>query len=217
MMKTMIGYLENQRKIMTKTMTRSEFIETYYHTEPKKFISNLKCTTTSVIFKWAEEQKLKSGGVILSHQLSRDTRWGTAIVSGPDSTIRPGDSLLMSARPVVYNFNIDGENLMNTSDASVLAIKRGNNLLTNKNTFLYSWLEDKEEVSPGGIVLMKKDSTKENEPRKCLVHAAGSETGLHKGDIALLAYKVSAYKIVIDGIEMHNGGFEEVICFWPKD
>lgn len=195
-------------------MTRSEFIETYYHTEPKKFISNLKCTTTSVIFKWAEEQKLKSGGVILSHQLSRDTRWGTAIVSGPDSTIRLGDSLLMSARPVVYNFNIDGENLMNTSDASIMAYKRNGTLHATCGTIIYEWLEQAETVTESGIVIIETLSNQEMTPRWAKVVACGPDSGVKTNDEVLLAFKSDAYTISIDGYgELHNAGASEVIAY----
>ena len=180
-----------------------------------KKLNDIKTTTTSVIFSWPEDEpKPKAGSIELVDFLSKDVGWAKAVVTGPDSVIKPGDDILLSRRVVSFDFEIDGKPLGNTSDNSCLAYKHNGELHATGKTLLYSWIEEKEEVSPSGIILIKKDSTKELEPRKALVHAAGELTGVKKGDIVLLAFKSDAYKINIDGIEMMNAGCEEIICYW---
>ena len=174
----------------------------------------LQTTTTTVIYKWDEEQKLESNGIVLSQALSKDTRWAKAVVCGPDSIIEPGDKLLMSARPTVSYFEVNGENLMNTSDASIMSYKRDGKLGCTKGTFLYSYIETPEEITESGIIVVKKTTTKEFEPIKVLVEAAGPDSGVQAGDVVLLLYKNDCYKLNIDGKELQNAGAEEVICLW---
>ena len=176
--------------------------------------NELRCTTTTVLYEYIDEPVLKEGSIILTQALSRDTRWVRCVASGPESVIKPGDLLLLSHRAVSFKFEHNEKTIMNTSDASCLAYKHNNKLHATGKTFLYSWLEEREEKTNSGIVLVRKESTKEMEPRKAFVHAAGKDTGVQAGDIVLLAYKHDAYKIEIDGIELHNGGFEEIICYW---
>jgi hypothetical protein len=173
----------------------------------------LNCTTTNIIYKYIDEPKLKHGDIILSSALSKDTRWVQCVVSGPDSIISPGDKMMLSYRAVCYKFEYEGHELMNTSDKSTLCFKHNDEYYSTCGTILYYWLEDEEEVTESGLVLVKKNSTKELEPRWAKVFCAGPDAGVNRGDHVLLAYKTDAYKFHIDGIELHNAGSEEIICY----
>jgi len=177
-------------------------------------MKDIKTTSTTVLFQWPEDEpKPKAGSIELVDFLSKDIGWAKAVVTGPESVIEPGDDILLSRRVVSYDFEIDGKPLGNTSDNSCLAYKHNGELHATGKTFLYSWLEEKEEVSPSGIILIRKNSTKELEPRWAICHAAGNQTGISKGDHVLIAFKSDAYTLKIDGIEMHNAGVEEIIAF----
>ena len=178
----------------------------------------LKCITTNVLYRYIDntEDYLKAGSIHLTSALTRDTRWVEAVICGTDSVITPGDKLLLSFRAVSLQFEHPEtkELLMNTADASCLAYKHNGQLKATGKTMLYEWLEEQEETTASGIVLMKKTVTKEFEPRWAKVHAAGADTGVQAGDMVLLAWKHDAYKIEIDGVELHNGGVEEIITFY---
>ena len=173
----------------------------------------LSATTTTVLFKWCEPPKKQVGSILLSDQLKMETRWATACVCGPDSIITPGDKILMSARPVTYKFNINGEDMENTADKSILAFKHLGELRATAGTILYEWLEPEEETTASGIILVQKAATKELEPRWGRVIASGPTSGVRPGDHILLAWKSDAYTIEIDGRELHNAGMEEISCF----
>ena len=177
-------------------------------------MNDLKTTTTTVLYKWpTNDEKPKAGSIELVDFLSKEVGWAEAVVTGPESVIAPGDDILLSRRVVSYDFEANGQPLHNTSDNSCLAYKHNGVLQATGKTLLYSWLEDKEEISAGGILLVRKDSSKEMEPRWAIVQAAGKDTGVKKGDHVLLAFKADAYKFNIDGVIMHNAGCEEIICF----
>ncbi len=179
-----------------------------------------KALTTTVLYQWPKnEPKPQAGSIELIKFLSKDTGWATAVVTGPDSVIEPGDPILLSRRVVSADFEINGETMHNTSDNSCLAYRRGTELRATGKTMLYSWIEDEqEEVTESGIVLLKANKTKEFEPKWALVHAAGEQTGVKAGDHVLLMYKLDNYHIDIDGIQMRNAGVEEIITFYtPKE
>lgn len=174
----------------------------------------LRATNTNVLYtKRDNTAKLKHGGIHLLDFLSRDTMWCDCVVAGDESVLKAGDELLLSHRPVSYTFEIDGVTMYNTSDASTMAYKRDGKLFCTGKTLLYTWIEEAETVSEGGLILMKKNATIEREPRWALCHAAGGTTGVQAGDHVLLAYKTDCYTVNIDGIDMHNAGFEEVIAY----
>ena len=175
----------------------------------------LQATNTNVIAKWAEEKKLRSGTLILSREPYRHTRWAEAVTVGQLSMLRPGDELLLSARPTAYYFSYEGDLLMNTSDAATLAYRRDGVLGATCGTVIYEWLEPVEETTASGIVVVRKESTKEMETRWALVHAAGPDSGVKAGDHILLAYDKDCYSIenIIDGKKLHNAGKEAIVCF----
>lgn len=174
------------------------------------------CTLTNCLFRWKEEKKLRGSLIHLTREPFRHTRWAEALVTGPHSMLRPGDELLLSARPTTYFLNIDGETLMNTSDAATLAYRRDGVLGATCSTLLYEFIEPEEEKTDSGIVLVRRESTKELETRRARVWAAGPETGVKVGDEILIAYNKDSYAIenVIEGRKLHNAGKEAVICVW---
>ena len=173
----------------------------------------LKATGENVIFERPQEDEKKHGSLYLVNDLKMDTMWAKCIVAGHDSTLKHGDSLLLSKRVTTMDLNIDGRTLNNTSDASVMAYKRDGVLNCTKGTILYELIEPPEEVTESGIVLMKKTVTKEFEPVWCKVIAAGPESGVKPGNEILIAWKSDCYTIEIDGKKLHNAGKEEVICY----
>ena len=174
----------------------------------------LHAPTDAVLYRWLKPKALTAGSILLTKELSKDTRWAECLVAGPDSVVKAGDEILLSARPVSYTFEIDGEIMHNTSDKSCLAYKHEGILNATGKTILYTWLEEpQEEVSAGGIVLVRKEKTKELEPRWAKVVACGPETGVQKGDEVLLAWKSDNYVLEIDGLKLHNAGAEEIIAF----
>ena len=172
-------------------------------------------TSNNMIFQWATPRNLSAGSIQLLKELSRDVRWGICRYAGPESVVKPGDEVLLSARPVSAFFELDGEVMGNASDKSCLAYKRDGKLHATGKTILYSWLEEPEEKTESGIVLVRKVTTREMEPRWAKVHACGPETGVQEGDEILIMFKADAYKIegVLDGVTLHNAGAEEVILY----
>lgn len=178
-------------------------------------------TSTNVLFRWKQEKKLRAGNIILSREPFRSTRWAEAVVTGPQSLLRPGDELLLSARPATTNIHVNGETLMLTSDAATLAFWRTTSddtkaLGATKGTVIFEWLEPEEEVTESGIVLVKKAENKELEARRAKVWAAGPESGVQAGDTILTLYNKDAYAIetIVEGKKLQNCGAESVICFW---
>lgn len=182
-------------------------------------MTKFKTTSTNIIFKWPrEEQNLKEGSIELLRFLSRDTGWAECVEPGPDSVVSKGDKLLLSRRVTTYKLNIDGEEMGNTSDASVLGYEHKGELKATCGTVLYEWLENVEEVTESGIIIVEKETTKEmGTIRKALVHAAGPDSGVKAGDTILLAYNKDAYSIKYNGVELHNAGKEAIIAYWPKE
>lgn len=172
----------------------------------------LQTTKTNVIYK-KRHKELKHGHIQLIQNLSKDTMWADVVTAGPDSILKSGDEILLSARPVSYEFEFDGELMYNTSDASTMSYKRNGVLGATCGTILYEWIEEPEKVTESGIVIIEKVANQELQPRWAFVHAAGPDSGVMKGDNVLLAFKSDAYTIHIDGIELHNAGKEEVIAF----
>lgn len=175
----------------------------------------VNCTTNNVLFRWKSTRNLSVGAIELIKELSRDIRWGECLVAGPTSEVKKGDDVLLSARPVSAFFELDGEIVGNTSDNSCLAYKRDGKLYATGKTILYSWIEEPEEITDSGIVLVRKTTSKEQETRWALVHAAGPETGVQPSDHILIMYKADAYKMegILEGVTLHNAGYEEVICY----
>ena len=178
----------------------------------------LKALTTNVIFEWPKETEKKAGELYLTRDLNRDTMWVECFQVGPESILHKGDQLLLSKRVVSYQFEIQSKKLGNTSDASVLAYRRDGVLGATYQTVLYEWMEPVEETTESGIVLVRSETNKEIDlTRKAYVHAAGSKSGVKKGDTILLAYNKDAYKMenIIDGKILHNCGMEAIIGYWP--
>lgn len=175
----------------------------------------LMATSSTVLYETHDNSdKLNHNGIHLNKFLSRETQWNTVVAVGPDSILMKGDSILMSSRPASSAIDHNGKIIYNTSDASIMGFKRNNVLGATKGTILYEILEPVEQVSEGGIVLVKTTQTQEFEPIRCLVHAAGPDSGVLPGDIILITYKSDCYSVNIDGIELHNAGDKEVIAFW---
>lgn len=174
----------------------------------------MKTITTSILYT-ERESELKHGSIHLSDYLSKDVQWCDVHVTGPDSVITTDDEVLLSRRPVSMTFEHEGKMMKNTSDASCLAYrnKETKELRATGKTFLYEMHEPEEEISAGGIVLMKKTVTKEHEPIWVTCHAAGKDTGLPNRCKVLIAYKSDAYSFKIDNLTLHNAGVEEIIAY----
>ena len=179
--------------------------------------------TDAVIYVWLEDEKLEHNGIALSRQLSKDVRWARCMYAGPTSVVKPTHHILLSARPASYAFEINGVTMYNTSDKSCLAYRHHDKvqgfgpIKATGKTILYTWVEEPEEVTESGIVLVRKDSTKEMEPRWANVVAAGPETGVKEGQQVLLAFKSDNYKLDIDGQLLMNAGCEEIIAIRSWD
>jgi co-chaperonin GroES (HSP10) len=173
----------------------------------------IKTTTSTVLYTKRHVQELKAGNIILTQHLSMDTQWCDVVVTGPESILQSGDEILLSRRPVSYEFVEEGIKMYNTSDASTMAFKRDGKLGATAGTILYEWLEEKEEKTESGIILVQKAATKELEPRWALVVACGPDSGVLEGNHVLLAFKSDAYNLDIDGRKLHNAGASEVIAF----
>lgn len=176
----------------------------------------LTVPNTTVLYQWHDAKPEHDSGIALLTWLSRDVGWATATHTGPESDVRPGDHLLLSRRIVSYTFTHEGSTLHSTADLSILLFKRGDQLLSNKNTIIYEWVESREseEVQESGLIVVKHTQTKEDEPKWALVHAAGRDTECQPGDHILLAFKPECYKIenVIPGRVLHNADKNEVIA-----
>lgn len=177
---------------------------------------NLQCTETNVLFQWKQHRNLAAGSIALLKELSRDTRWAEAKVVGPQSILKVGDELLLSARPTAYVFEHHGETYMNTSDAATLCYKRKGKLGATKGTIIYEWVEQPEEKTESGIILIKNENNRLKEVREATVVAAGPEAGVKAGDTIILAYDKDAYKMenIIPGRILHNCGKEAVIAYF---
>lgn len=182
-------------------------------------MQELKATSSNVLYTTRDNsEKLNQNGILLNQFLSRETQWNDVVAVGPESILQAGDEILMSSRPASSAFEHNNTTVHNTSDASVMGFKRNGVLGATKGTILYEIIEPVEQVSPGGIVLAKTVKTKEFEPIKCLVHAAGPDSGVMKGDVILLTYKNDCYSLkIINGIELHNAGKEEIIAYWREE
>jgi co-chaperonin GroES (HSP10) len=179
-------------------------------------MTDLQATATNVIYKWRDPAVYKVGAIELAQQLQMDTRWAVVLVTGVKSILKPGDHILLSARPVSYTFEYEGETMYNTSDESTLAFKRDGKLGATAQTILYEWLHeaDAEETTESGIIIKRKKETKEFTPMWAVVHAAGPDAGVIAGDHILVAYNKDAYTIEIDGHKLHNcGSKESLICY----
>lgn len=178
---------------------------------------NIQATDTTVIYtKRDDSEALRHGSLILTDYLSKDIQWGDVVATGPDSVINPGDQILLSRRVQSYDFEIEGKLMHNTSDASCLAYRKGQEktLYATGKTFIYQFMAKPEEVTASGIVVVRKETTKERDPVWVKVIAAGKETGIQAGDEALIAYKSDAYTFAIDDLkELHNAGIEECILY----
>jgi co-chaperonin GroES (HSP10) len=176
---------------------------------------NTKTTSDNVLFRWTKPKNLSASGIQLLKELSRETRWAEAVVCGPDSRLKPGDQMLLSARPTCYTFEIDGEILMNSSDAATLCYKNHGFLHATKGTVIYEWIELPEEVTESGIVLVKAENNRIQEVRWAKVHAAGPDSGVQRNDEVLIAYDRDAYQLknIIEGKTLHNCGKEHIIAF----
>jgi co-chaperonin GroES (HSP10) len=172
--------------------------------------------TDAVLYTWTHPSKLKYGSIELTQELSREVRWATCHYAGPDSVVQPGDEILLSARPVSYTFQLNGVTMHNTSDKSCLAYRNSGELRATGETLLYTWLEEPEEVTTSGIVLVRRTVSREEEPRWAKVVAAGPEAKVQPGDEVLLAWKADNYKIEIDGMKLMNAGAREIIVVRPK-
>lgn len=177
-------------------------------------MTTLQATTTNVIYK-KRPRDLRAGNIHLIQDLSKEVQWCDAVVSGPDSVIESGDEILLSARPVSYEFrNPDTNELSyNTADASIMMYKRNGTLNATCGTIIYEMITKPEEVTDSGIVVVTKTANKELEPIWCLAVAAGPTSGILPGDKILIAYKSDCYVFKIDGKELRNAGKEEVIAF----
>jgi len=177
----------------------------------------VKCITDNVLIHKPVEGDKRHGALILSDYLTKDTCWTKVYQVGPQSQLKPNDEVLISRRITTMDIEINGEQLNNTSDKSVLAYKRNNELKCTEGTFLYEIVNNIEEITDLGIIVIKKTTTKEFEPIWVKVYAAGPKSGLKAGDEALIAYKADAYdiKMNINGEEktLHNGGSEEIIAY----
>ena len=172
----------------------------------------MKCTTTNILYKWAEDKKTKIGEIELVKEPKRDVRWAKCLVSGPDSVIKPGDDMLLSARVVSYVFSHKGEEYMNTSDDSTLCYKHNGKLEATTDHLILEWLESFEEVSEGGIVIIRKEINKETIVRRAKVIAAGPRCNVKENDIIFAAYNKDAYELLIDGKIYRNADDNAVIC-----
>lgn len=179
-------------------------------------MSDLQVTLTNVIYQWRDPAVMKVGQIELSNQLEMETRWAVVLKAGNDSILKPGDHILLSARPVSYTWEYEGETMHNTSDASTLLFERDGKLGATAQTIIYEWLheEDAEETTASGIIIKRKKETKELEPTWAVVHAAGPDSGVQAGDHILVAYNKNAYTIEWNGRKLHNcGAKESLICF----
>lgn len=175
---------------------------------------NFKCTTTNVIFKWPQQEEKRAGSIHLLNDLSKDVGWATCIEAGPDSVLRHGDKLMVSKRITTMDLMIDDVTYNNTSDLSVIGYERAGILSCTGGTILVEYLTNPgETITPSGIVVIKKTSTKEFEPIWCKVIACGPKSGVNVGCEILIAYKHDCYSIPYNGKELHNVGSEEVIAY----
>jgi co-chaperonin GroES (HSP10) len=175
------------------------------------------CTQDNVLCRWLKPKKTKVGALELVRELHRDTRWAEALVVGPDSILKPGDELLLSARPTSFVFDIDGETMHNVSDSATLCYRRDGKLSCTKGTIIFEWVEEPEEKTESGIFIVKAEKNKLKDVREASVHAAGPDSGVKAGDTILLGYDKDMYTIenIIEGKKLHNCGKEHVICYFP--
>ena len=179
----------------------------------------MKATSTNVIFRTPPEViDKKSGSIYLTKDLNRDTHWVDCLVTGPDSTLKPNDKLLVSKRVTSYKFEVDGVRMENTSDSAVLCYKRNGKLNATCGTVIFEWLEPIEETTESGIILIRSEANKEVEvTRRAYVHAAGPKSGVKAGDTICLSYNKDCYKMenIIEGKVLHNCGTESIIYYVP--
>ena len=177
----------------------------------------MKCTSSNILFQWHQPKKNKHGDIVLVQEPKRDIRWAKCIVSGPQSKIKPGDDMLLSARVTCYEFKVGDQEYRNTSDDSTLAYKHNGKLYATTDHLLLEWLDSFEEVTDSGIVVVRKEISKETIVKRARVIAAGNDTGVEPGAIIYAAYNKDAYEIEIDGKIYRNADANAVICYLEQE